>query len=85
MVCLPPRNASPHQDSAGTAPSSTPPPAHQADKALGKDTLARKRKDKKEHRELAFTRYCHHQYCMVYGITRGGVGGGGVYCAMVVQ
>jgi len=21
---------------------------------------------------LAFTRYCHHQYCMVYGINRGG-------------
>ena len=24
---------------------------------------------------LAFTRYCHHQYCMVYGITREGRGG----------
>jgi len=21
---------------------------------------------------LAYTRYCHHQYCMVYGIKRGG-------------
>ena len=27
MVCLPPRDASPHQDSAGTAPISTPPPS----------------------------------------------------------
>jgi len=26
-------------------------------------------------RGLAFTRYCHRQYCMVYGIQRGGVGG----------
>jgi len=34
---------------------------------------------------LAFTRYCHHQYCMVYGIQQGGRWCGGVYCAMVVQ
>jgi len=27
MTCSPPRNTSPHQDSAGTAPSGTPPPA----------------------------------------------------------
>jgi len=33
---------------------------------------------------LAFTRYCHRQYCMVYGIQRRGRWGG-VYCAMVVQ
>jgi len=33
---------------------------------------------------LAFTRYCHHQYCMVYGI-QGGGRLGGVYCAIVVQ
>jgi len=26
MICLPPRDTSPHQDSAGTAPSGTPPP-----------------------------------------------------------
>ena len=30
---------------------------------------------------LAFARYCHHQYCMVYGINRGGRWRG-VYCAM---
>jgi len=35
--------------------------------------------------DLAFTRYCHHQYCMVYGIQMGGRWGGGVYCAMAVQ
>jgi len=29
--------------------------------------------------QVAFTRYCHHQYCMVYGIQRGGsVGGEGI-------
>jgi len=33
---------------------------------------------------LAFTRYCHPQYCMVYGIQQGGRWEG-VYCAMVVQ
>ena len=33
---------------------------------------------------LAFTRYCHHQYCMVYGIQNGGRWKG-VYCAMTVQ
>jgi len=33
---------------------------------------------------LAFTRYCHHQYFMVYGIHRRGRWGG-VYCAMGVQ
>ena len=26
-ICIPPRDTSPHQDSAGTAPSGTPPPA----------------------------------------------------------
>ena len=31
--------------------------------------------------ELAFTRYCHLQYCMVYGIQRRGRWEG-VYCAM---
>ena len=25
---------------------------------------------------LAFTRYCHHQYCVVYGIKGGGSVGG---------
>ena len=35
-------------------------------------------------RRLAFTRYCHHRYCMVYGIKRGGRWRG-VYCPMVVQ
>ena len=30
---------------------------------------------------LAFTRYCHYQYCMVYGIPTG-VEGGGVYCTI---
>jgi len=34
---------------------------------------------------LAFTRYCHHQYCMVYGIQGGGGRWGAVYCAMSVQ
>jgi len=24
---------------------------------------------------LAFTRYCHDQYCMVYGLLKGGRGG----------
>jgi len=33
---------------------------------------------------LAFTRYCHHRYCIVYGI-KGVGGGGGVYHAMAVQ
>jgi len=33
---------------------------------------------------LAFTQYCHYQYFIVYGI-KGGAGGGGVYCAMVVE
>jgi len=33
---------------------------------------------------VAFTRYCHLQYCMVYGIQRRGRWEG-VYCAMVVQ
>jgi len=32
---------------------------------------------------LGFTRYCHHQYHMVYGIKRSSRWGG-VYCAMVV-
>ena len=35
-------------------------------------------------RGLAFTRYCLHQYCMVYGIQKEGRWEG-VYCAMVVQ
>jgi len=36
---------------------------------------------------LAFTRYCHHQYCMAYGVHRGGGGGlvGDVYCTMAVH
>ena len=33
---------------------------------------------------LAFTRYCHCQYCMVYGIYKGGRVGV-VWCALVVQ
>jgi len=33
---------------------------------------------------LAFTRYCHCQYSIVYGIQRRGRWGG-VYCAMVVH
>jgi len=33
---------------------------------------------------LAFTRYCHHQYCMVHGIQKGGRQEG-VYFPMVVQ
>jgi len=33
---------------------------------------------------LAFTRYCHCQYCMVYGMYKGGRVGA-VYCALVVQ
>jgi len=37
-----------------------------------------------EGESLAFTRYCHYRYCMVYGITRGGRWGG-VYRAIVVQ
>jgi len=42
----------------------------------------------KRGRNLAFTRYCHRQYCMVYGIEPykiRGVGGGGVYFKMGVQ
>jgi len=35
-------------------------------------------------RNLAFTRYCHHQYGMVYGIQKGGRWGV-VYCAIDVQ
>jgi len=35
-------------------------------------------------RVLAFTRYCHHQYCMVYGIQREDRWRD-VYCAMGVQ
>jgi len=34
--------------------------------------------------QLAFTRYCHRQYRMVYGIEKRGRWGG-VYCAVVVQ
>ena len=34
--------------------------------------------------QLAFTQYCHYQYCMVYSIHTGGRGGG-VPCAVVVQ
>ena len=33
---------------------------------------------------LAFTRSCYHQYCMMYGIRRGGRWRG-VYCAMAVH
>ena len=33
---------------------------------------------------LAFARYCHYQYCTVYGIQKRG-GGGFVYCAIDVQ
>ena len=33
---------------------------------------------------LAFTRYCHYQYCVVYGIHKGGRGGV-VYCAIDVE
>jgi len=33
---------------------------------------------------LSFTRYCHYQYCMVYGINRGSRGGV-IYCARVAQ
>jgi len=33
---------------------------------------------------LAYTRYCHYQYGIVYGITREGRGGV-VYCAQVAQ
>ena len=25
--------------------------------------------------KLAFTSYCHYQYCMIYGISKGGRGG----------
>ena len=35
-------------------------------------------------RDLAFTRYCHLQYCMVYSKTRRSQWAG-VYCAMLVQ
>jgi len=34
--------------------------------------------------QLAFTRYSHHQYCMVYG-TQTERRWEGIYCAMVVQ
>ena len=36
-------------------------------------------------RNLAFIRYCHQQYCRVYGIQQGGRGGGVVYCVIDVQ
>jgi len=36
------------------------------------------------HPALAFTRYCYYQYCMVYGIPKGGRGGV-VYCPIAVQ
>ena len=35
-------------------------------------------------RILTFTRYCNDQYCMVYGLLKGGRGGV-VYCAIAVQ
>ena len=38
-------------------------------------TVAYSRGSSQPRLDLAFTRYCHHQNCMVYGIT-GGVGGG---------
>ena len=38
----------------------------------------------KEGHELAFTRYCHHQYCMVCEIQKEGQGEV-VHCATVVQ
>jgi len=33
---------------------------------------------------LAFTRYCHHQCCMVYAIQKGGRGRA-LYCLIAVQ
>jgi len=36
-------------------------------------------------RYLAFTRSCHSQYCMVYGIQKRSGGGVVVFCAIVVQ
>ena len=33
---------------------------------------------------LVFTRYCHHKFCMLYGIQRRGRWGG-IFCTMVVQ
>jgi len=41
-------------------------------------------KSVKEVRGFACTRYCHHQYCMVYGIQKGGRCGG-VYGEIDVQ
>jgi len=41
-----------------------------------------------EYQELAFTRYCHYQYCMVHGIQTGGREGGRIlrnYRAIVLQ
>ena len=38
--------------------------------------------------DLAFTRYCHHQYCMMYGIKKRGRWGGRILRngrAMVLQ
>ena len=40
--------------------------------------------EEKEKRVLAFTRYCHSQYCMLYGMQKRGLGEG-VHCAIVVQ
>jgi len=35
--------------------------------------------------DLAFTRYCHRQYCIVYGIQKVIGPWGGVYCEMGVH
>ena len=45
---------------------------------------ARAQVPRKLQQHLTFTRYCDYQYCMVYGIRKGGRGGGRI-CAIVVH
>jgi len=55
--------------------------------SVGLPLLCRAQQDRLQlhlRRKLAFTRYCHYQYCRVYGIKRGG-GGGVVYCTIDVH
>ena len=48
---------------------------------IGDDTAQTRSRSRVRHC-LAFTRYCHDQYCMVYGLLKGGRGSGGRSCSV---